>query len=146
MPIPSFTGEDLAAPSAMPFDDEGWRGSGTMLVVEDEETVRTTVGKILIALGFNVVLAVDGHDGVVKFRQDPGKFRLVLLDLTMPRLDGVQVFTELRRINPGIPVVLMSGYGEQEAATRFKGKRLDGFIAKPFDIPSLKRAIRAGLA
>jgi DNA-binding response OmpR family regulator len=117
-----------------------------VLIVEDEETVRLTVEKILIALGFSVVLAVDGQDGVEKFGQNPEKFRLVLLDLTMPKLDGVQVFEELRRISPEMRVVLMSGYGRLEATARFWGKGLDGFIAKPFDIHTLQSTLKAVLA
>jgi CheY-like chemotaxis protein len=138
--------DDVATATGVPFEDQGWQGSGTVLVVEDEETVRLTVEKILTALGFSVVLAVDGEDGVVKFGQNPEKFRLVLLDFTMPKLDGVQVFEELRRISPDIRVVLMSGYGRQEATARFWGKGLDGFIAKPFDIPTLQSTLKAVLA
>jgi len=137
--------ESPDAITTSPFEDDNWRGSGTVLVVEDEETVRTTVEKILVALGFEVVVAVDGRDGVVKFTQEPEKFRLVLLDFTMPRLNGVQVFTELRRITPAVRVVLMSGYGEQEVTARFRGLGLDGFIQKPFDVPALKHAMMAGL-
>ena len=145
MSCPNFNG-DVATATGVPFEDEGWQGSGTVLIVEDEETVRLTVEKILNALGFSVVLAVDGQDGVVKFRDNPENFRLVLLDFTMPKLDGVQVFEELRRISPAIRVVLMSGYGRQEATARFWGKGLDGFIAKPFDIHTLQSTLKAVLA
>ena len=138
--------DDVATVTGAPFEDQGWQGSGTVLIVEDEETVRLTVEKILTALGFSVVLAVDGQDGVVKFAQNSEKFRLVLLDYTMPKLDGVQVFDELRRISPDIRVVLMSGYGRQEATARFWGKGLDGFIAKPFDIPTVQSTLKAVLA
>ena len=132
-------------PTAMPFDDGRWRGSGTILVVEDEETVRRTVERILIVLGFDVVLACDGRDGVEKFTQDPRRFKLVLLDLTMPKLDGSQVFGEIRRIDPMIPVILMSGYSEQEATARFSGRGLAGFIQKPFDLPLFRHVLKAAL-
>ena len=144
MSYPDYN-DDVATATGVPCEDQGWHASGTVLVVEDEETVRLTVEKILTALGFSVVLAIDGQDGVEKFRQDPENFRLVLLDLTMPKLDGVQVFEELRRISPGIRVVLMSGYGQQEATVRFWGKGLDGFVAKPFDIHTLQSALKAVL-
>jgi CheY-like chemotaxis protein len=145
MPTSGFHG-DLATATPIPFADVGWRGSGTVLVVEDEETVRTTVEKILIALGFVVVLAEDGQDGVVKFTRDAFRFRLVLLDLTMPKLDGVQVYSEIRRLNATIPVLLMSGYSEQQVRARFTGNELSGFLQKPFDIPTLQRALKASLA
>ena len=137
---------DLATATPVPFDDVGWRGSGTVLVVEDEETVRTTVEKILITLGFSVILAADGDEGAAKFARDPVRFRLVLLDLTMPRLDGVQVYREIRRLNSTIPVLLMSGYGEQQARARFADNELSGFLQKPFDIPTLQRALKAAMA
>ena len=144
MSCPDLDG-DVATTTGAPFDD-GWHGSGTVLIVEDEETVRLTVENILVTLGFSVVLATDGEEGVAKFKEDPEKFRLVLLDLTMPRLDGVQVFDEVRRLSPGIRVVLMSGYGRQEATARFWGRGLDGFIAKPFDIHTLQDTLKAVLA
>jgi len=138
--------ENLATATPPPFGDAAWRGSGAVLVVEDEETVRTTVERILIALGFSVVLAADGQDGAAKFAQAPAGFRLVLLDLTMPRLDGVQAYREIRRNNPAIPVLLMSGYSEQQAMARFARNELAGFLQKPFDIPTLQRALKAALA
>ncbi|MFT3781855.1 MAG: PAS domain S-box protein [Nibricoccus sp.] len=133
-------------PTKSPFRDESWRGAGTILVVEDEETVRTTVQRILLALGFRVVLAKDGRDGVVVFSENPGRFELVLLDLTMPRLDGAQVFQEIRRLNSAVPVILMSGYSEKEATDHFSGQGLAGFIQKPFDIRTLQQTLKAALA
>jgi len=144
MPTPGSHG-DLAIATPVPFDDLKWRGSGTVLVVEDEETVRTTVEKILIALGFSVVLASDGYEGVTRFTRDQFRFRLVLLDLTMPKLDGVQVYSEIRRLNTLVPILLMSGYSEQQARARFTDKALSGFLQKPFDIPTLQRALQAAL-
>jgi len=144
MLLPSATGA-FDALSHVPFGDADWRGFGTVLVIEDEETVRTTVQRILNALGFEVVLAVDGREGVESFAKEPGRFCLVLLDLTMPRLDGAQVIGEIRQKNPQIPVVLMSGYSEQEATAHFSGKGLAGFIQKPFDIRTLQRTLKAAL-
>jgi len=137
--------ENLTTVTPPPFDDVAWRGSGTVLVVEDEETVRTTVEKILIALGFRVVLAADGQDGAAKFARDPVGYSLVLLDLTMPRLDGVQTYREIRRNNSAIPVLLMSGYSEQQARAQFARNELAGFLQKPFDIPTLQRALKTAM-
>ena len=145
MLMPAATG-GFDAPTTAPFADEIWRGTGTILVVEDEETVRRTVERILAVLGFDVVLAQDGREAVEKFTQDAKRFKMVLLDLTMPKLDGAQVFGEIRRINPAIPVVLMSGYSEQEATAHFSGKGLAGFIQKPFDIATFQRVLKTALA
>jgi nitrogen-specific signal transduction histidine kinase/ActR/RegA family two-component response regulator len=141
MLLPCSSGE-FDIPTQTPFSEETWRGAGTILVVEDEETVRTTVQRILSALGFTVVSASDGREGVELFRKEPTRYAVVLLDLTMPRLDGAQVFTEIRLLNEQVPIVLMSGYSEQEATAHFSGKGLAGFVQKPFDIRTLQSTLK----
>jgi len=68
---------------------------------------------------------------------------LVLLDLTMPHLDGEETFRQLRHIRPGVRVLLISGFNEQDAVNRFTGKGLAGFVQKPFTLDMLAQAIRA---
>ncbi len=68
------------------------------------------------------------------------------MDLTMPHLDGEETFRELRRIEPNVRVLLMSGYNEQDAIARFVGKGLAGFIQKPFNIEDLKNSLRSILS
>ena len=132
--------------SLSPFPDVApFRGTGTVLIVDDEETVRTVAGRMLERLGFSVVLAHDGRDGMDKFRGDPGRFTLVLLDLTMPHLDGEETFRQMRMLNPGVRVILTSGFNQQDAVNRFTGKGLAGFIQKPFELHSLIQVIRSVL-
>jgi PAS domain S-box-containing protein len=145
MLLPCATGA-YDAQTESPFGVGARGGSGTILVVDDEETVRSVVKRMLRTLGYEVVEASDGHEAVEQFMVDPKRFLVVLLDLTMPRLDGAQVFTEIRRANPTVPVVLMSGYSEQEATAHFSGKGLAGFVQKPFDMAKLQQAIKAALA
>lgn len=78
-----------------------WRGSGRILVVDDEETVRSVAARLLESLGFQVTLAEDGRAGVVAFQREPDQFRLVLMDLTMPHYDGLEAFSLMRRCAPG---------------------------------------------
>lgn len=124
------------------------RGEGLILVCDDEETVRATSARMLESAGYSTQIAADGKEGLDLFNKEPDKFRLVLLDLTMPHMDGVETFCELRRVRPDIRVVLMSGYNEQEAVERFTGKGLAGFVQKPFQIQTLlgkvKEALDAG--
>jgi len=122
-----------------------WRGQGTVLVVDDEETVRTVSARILESLGFTTVLATDGQDALETYQREPARFTLVLLDLTMPHLDGEETFRQLRHLNPGVKVVLMSGFNQQEAISRFTGKGLAGFVQKPFEVDSLMTAVREAL-
>ncbi len=114
-----------------------YRGEGCILVVDDEENVRRTVGAMLEKIGFTVEVACDGREGVERFRADPDRFSVVLMDLTMPQMDGKQAFAELRRIRPQVRVVLMSGFNEEEASSGLAGKRLAGFLQKPFEFDSL---------
>ncbi len=123
-----------------------WRGWGTVLVVDDEETVRTTATQLLQRLGFDVVAAGDGQEGVDLFAREPDRFRAVLMDLTMPRLDGRKAFAEMRRIRPGVRVVLMSGFNEEETVAHFLGKGLAGFVQKPFNFETLAENLQRALA
>ncbi|MDQ6988908.1 MAG: response regulator [Mariprofundaceae bacterium] len=106
---------------------------GAVLVVDDEEVIRDTAASILRDIGFEHVLsAQDGLEGVALYQEHQERIQFVLLDMTMPKLDGEATFRELRRINPDVVVILSSGYNEQDATQRFTGKGLAGFIQKPY--------------
>jgi PAS domain S-box-containing protein len=141
-PVASGQAQDSVNPYA---DTVSFKGSGTVLVVDDEETVRTVAARMLERLGFTVVLANDGREGMEKFRANPNRFSLVLLDLTMPHLDGEETFRQMRTLNPSVRVILTSGFNQQEAVNRFAGKGLSGFIQKPFELGSLIQVIRSVL-
>jgi len=108
------------------------QGHGTILIVDDEETIREIASVILEDVGFSILTAKDGEEGVRMFRQHQADIRAVLLDMTMPRLNGAEVFREIRTIEPDVKVILSSGYNEQDATNRFAGKGLAGFIQKPY--------------
>jgi len=120
-----------------------WHGSGTVLLVDDEETIRSLGSEMLNELGYQVVTAEDGRQGVdiFKARED---ISTVILDLTMPHMDGVQCFKELRQIRPDIKIILSSGFNEQEVMQRFVGKSLEGFIQKPYKLSSLRDVLMKG--
>jgi CheY-like chemotaxis protein len=117
-------------------------GSGTILIADDEESV-CAVGKLMLErIGFKVLTAADGRKAVDIFRQHADEIVCVLLDLTMPHLSGEQVFSEMRRLKPGIRVILSSGYNELDATQRFVGKGLAGFIQKPYNAAALTASIK----
>jgi CheY-like chemotaxis protein len=128
--FPASSGEAVAAEA--PGETGDWSGSGTILVVDDEEGVRLVAMDLLMSMGFEVIAAEDGLQALERFRESPVPIRAVLMDLTMPRLGGVETFRELRRLDPGCRVVLASGYNEQEAIQDFLGKGLAAFVQKPF--------------
>jgi PAS domain S-box-containing protein len=123
----------------------GWRGEGTVLLVDDEETVRITTGRMLEGMGFTVLSAVDGLDALQVFAGHTD-IRFVLLDLSMPRLDGVETFREILKMRPGSRVLLMSGFTKIEAMKRFGMEGLCGFIQKPFTMRQLVEKAKAILA
>ncbi|MBI5773940.1 MAG: PAS domain-containing protein [Verrucomicrobia bacterium] len=140
--LPCAQGQATAVADT-PAAGSDWRGTGLALVVDDEETVRAVTARMLEAFGFEVVLAADGREGLAKFQAQPGRFKIVLLDLTMPHMDGEETFREIRRVRPDTRVLLMSGFNEQDASGRFLGKGLAGFIQKPFQPDALRNKLRA---
>jgi CheY-like chemotaxis protein len=122
-----------------------WQGKGTVLVVDDEAVMRSALAQMMPLLGFNHVLAADGREAVEIFRANPNQFTFVLLDLTMPYMDGEQTYKELRRVRPDVRVVLMSGFHAQEALVGFTGQGLASFLQKPFTIAALRTSIHSAL-
>jgi signal transduction histidine kinase/CheY-like chemotaxis protein len=120
-------------------------GSGTVLVIDDEEIVRRTARATLERFGYKVVMAEDGRQGLDEFRRLAGRVDVVLLDMTMPVMSGEETFRELRLIRPDVQVILSSGYNEVEAIRHFAGKGLAGFIQKPYTAARLAQAIRSVL-
>jgi len=108
------------------------RRSGTVLLVDDEEVVRDMVGEVLEHEGFEVLRAEDGSRGVALFRAERDRIDVVLLDLSMPGLSGEETFRRLRDLEPGVLVILSSGYDQDEARGRFGAAGPAGFIQKPY--------------
>jgi DNA-binding NtrC family response regulator len=123
-----------------------WRGSGTIMVVDDEASVRNVVEIILERSGFSVLTAVDGCEAIKLFQKHSGEIACVLLDLTMPHMGGEETYRELRRIGSNVPVILASGYSEQEIAKHFIGQDPPEFIEKPFEGATLITKLRDTLS
>ena len=119
-----------------------WRGEGTVLVVDDEAPVRCIARRMMEAMGFTVLTAADGRECVQIFRSEGERIRLVLLDMTMPHLDGKETFRELRRLQDNVKVILSSGYSEHTITSQFAGKGLSGYIQKPYRLEDLAEILR----
>jgi two-component system, cell cycle sensor histidine kinase and response regulator CckA len=113
-------------------------------VVDDDISVRRIVGKMLTSLGFSVIDAAGGRLGLRALEQRAREIALVLLDMTMPDMDGEETLRAIRRVSP-VPVVLMSGYGESEAMLRFASQRLSGFLQKPFTAQQMGEVLSQAL-
>jgi two-component system, cell cycle sensor histidine kinase and response regulator CckA len=124
---------------------------GTVLLVDDDDTVRMVARKMLQSMGFRVVEACDGIEALDVFRSAEAPFDCIVLDLTMPRMDGITCMREISRLRPGVPVVLSSGYNRDDDA---QGLDADvatwEFLQKPYSYESLRmvmaRAIQGGAA
>jgi len=121
-------------------------GRGIILVVDDEAGVRNLARTILEKSGFTVMTASDGGDAIRVFRRHADEVAAILLDLTMPVMNGLQAAAELLRIRAGVPIILSSGYSEQEVAGRLAGKGLAGFLKKPYEPAELTGTLRKVLA
>lgn len=117
------------------------KAEGAILVVDDEPNVRRIASALLEKNGYTVALAADGYEALALALAHGGKFTAVLLDLTMPGLDGPATLKELRALNPTTPVLLMSGFSEEEARKRLPADSLIAFLAKPFTGPDLLKSL-----
>lgn len=121
---------------------EKWRGEGVVLVVDDEEIVRNLAKKMLSKMGFSVLEAGNGREGIELFRRHADRIRFVLLDMTMPEMGGEETFYGLRMIKPDIRILLTSGYHEQPFATNLADDEFVKFLEKPFKLATLMERIR----
>jgi PAS domain S-box-containing protein len=116
-------------------------GTGLVLVIDDEDIVRRTAKAMLERYGYAVVLAENGKEGVDLFHVLSDKIRVVLLDMTMPVMNGEETLQRLKAIDPNVKVILSSGYNEVEVIRRFTGAGLAGFIQKPYSAAALAQKI-----
>jgi PAS domain S-box-containing protein len=124
---------------------DGWTGSGMVLVVDDEQSVREVACRMLESFGFTAEAAPDGAAALARFGAGPERFVCVLLDVTLPGMEGAEVLRRLRKLRADVPVLLISGYAEEEATARV-GQGPSGFLAKPFTPEQLRGRLREALA
>lgn len=122
--------------------EAAWRGSGTILLADDEETVLSLGKRMLERFGFTVLTAANGREALEIFRGHADEIICVILDLTMPHMDGEEAFRELQAVRDNVRVIMSSGYNEQEITHRFPGKGPAGFIQKPYQMEDLAAVLR----
>ena len=121
-------------------------GDANILVVDDEDAVRNIVSAILESAGYTVLLARDGQEALEIFRRKGNDIDCVLLDLSMPKLDGDEVFQELKKIRSDVRVILSSGFTEQQVLSRFQDAGLAGVLQKPTRMKDLLDKVAEALA
>jgi CheY-like chemotaxis protein len=122
------------------------KGTETVLLVDDEPALREMGESMLQALGYRTYAVEDGEAACRLFRERKGEIDLVLLDIIMPRMGGREAFRELRRMKPGIPVLLSSGYSMEGVVQEMLAEGANGFLPKPYGLSQVARAIRKVLS
>ncbi len=118
------------------------KGTGTILLVDDEETVLDVGRRFLEVMGYDVLAAREGREAIEIYKKHQDAIALVILDIVMPNMKGGEVFDRLKEMNPGVKVLLSSGYSIDGEATKILERGCTGFIQKPFDMKQLSQSIR----
>ena len=139
--LPAYHGHAAAittAPAAATGGGTRWQTSGTVLVVDDESGVRELVRNVLERAGLTVLLADDGRQGLDAFKANAQDVRLIVVDMTMPGLNGREVLAEIRKVRGDVPAILMSGYTADDLADGTS----TAFLQKPFTPDVLRALVR----
>ncbi|HJV64306.1 MAG TPA: PAS domain S-box protein [Geomonas sp.] len=135
--------EETAAQEKLP--EEAERGRYQVLIVDDEDYVRSLGAEYARHFGFEPVEACNGVEAIEIYKQQGERIGVVVLDLTMPVMDGVATFVELKKLDSEVRVLLTSGYSEQAIEDRFPGEKPDGFLRKPFQAKEFGQKLRQAL-
>ncbi len=117
-------------------------GTETILVAEDHPAMRELVKDILESVGYKVISVADGEAAVAIYVEKKSEIDLVILDMVMPRLDGGEAFRKLKSVNPGVLVLLSSGYSHGGDAQRLLEEGVSGFLGKPYQVRELVEKVR----
>ncbi|MDD2732330.1 MAG: response regulator [Desulfuromonadaceae bacterium] len=123
-----------------------WQGSGTILLVEDEEQVMQVARDMLEALGFTVVEACNGKDALSIYRKNASDIMLVVTDIGMPIMDGYALFRELKTVNPSLPIIISSGYGDAEVISKIAHADIAGLFSKPYNFDKMREVLQSVVA
>jgi CheY-like chemotaxis protein len=133
---------DTAGTKSQPVPEVPWQGNGTVLLVEDEELIRHAARDMLMELGFSVVLAANGSEAVERYREKPGGIDLVVTDIGMPIMDGYSVCRKLKELDPGLPIIITSGFGDVVVMERIEGLDIAGLLSKPYSFDQLRTILQ----
>ena len=140
--LPSIQPSQQTIPFSEDVKKEAMQLSGDILLADDEEIVLDVGRKMFEILGFTVHTAVNGQEAAGKVRKQDIDFVAVVLDISMPEMDGIEAMNVIRRINPALPVLLSSGYSEDAFSfTEEQGGKPDGFLSKPFQLSDIRSSL-----
>jgi CheY-like chemotaxis protein len=133
---------DSTLEKVVKLEEEIPTGTGLILVIDDEEIIRQTAESMLIECGYNVILAADGEEGCEIFREKKSEIKMVILDMSMPKISGKDTYLKLKEIYPPVKVLLTSGFRQDERVQEVINFGVTGFIQKPFSLTELAKKIK----
>ena len=139
--LPPITEDTLKEEKKTPIESPAG-GQETILIVDDEEIIRTMLQEVLESLGYTVLLAIDGEDAIQLYSQRHDDIDMIIIDMIMPKMSGKETCLELKKINPEIRVILASGFSQDRVIQEILSSGVNGFIHKPFTISELSTKIR----
>jgi DNA-binding response OmpR family regulator len=139
-----FQDDDVTIGSApaQTVSSESWRGSGTVLLVEDEVEVLLIAQAMLEDIGFSVIAACNGKEGLERYKENAADITLVMTDIGMPVMDGYALFGELKALKPELPIILFSGFGHFAVSSRIDPDDMAGFVSKPFRLDQVRDVLK----
>jgi two-component system cell cycle sensor histidine kinase/response regulator CckA len=142
LPCCEIEGQPLDAPiRGRGRDNRAVTSGRIVLFIEDEDSLRASVAKLLRKRKYQVIEAHDGEMGLVNFKSDPSSFDVILLDVTLPGMQGPEVFDQLHQIRSDVKVILCTAYNRETAAAQFGERKIEGFIRKPYRIEDLLKLL-----
>lgn len=141
--LPVYSPEDNVSKENPQVAPKPMVHGGHLLVIDDEDVIRTMVKEILEMLGYEVDTAADGYEGAAMYERNKDRYRGVLLDMIMPKINGREVFGMIRRINPDAKVIMISGFIDENHVDELYELGLDAFVKKPFTIDGIVEALSA---
>ena len=120
-----------------------WRGSGTVLLVEDEQQVRSIADFMLKELGFAVIAATNGREALEAFQKCAADIDLVVTDIGMPVMDGYELFRELKKIDPALPIIISSGFDTAEICLHIDCEDIAGILNKPYRFDQMEAVMKS---
>ena len=140
LPIPN---SELAVDKSTQQDSsEPWQGSGTILLVEDEEMLMTMVKVLLNKLGFSVIEASNGKEALELYQKNSDDITLVVTDMGMPVMNGYELFRELKKLKPELPIIISSGFGDADVTSKIAREDIAGLISKPYSFDQLREVVK----
>jgi DNA-binding NtrC family response regulator len=117
------------------------RGTGNILLVDDQDLVRKVGEKMLSQLGYNVAVAEDGVQGLAYYKQHWATLDVVIVDMIMPNMNGLECLEEMKKVNPNLRAILATGYSRDEISHKLNDKHIVGFMQKPYRLHELSKLI-----